>query len=376
MMRTVIAGVVAAALAATTAAGAAAVQPAAHDASYLGTEVPLASAPWIVSLTPIDEHLRPAKTISGHKLRCSAAVIGPRLVVTANHCVEGYDMSHQGIHVGTDDLRHTSGRVVPIARVWSLRVGSRTLLHPDGEDTALIETTEPLGVPALPVGTTRPAPGELVSSFGFGNQQRQLVGGNGPPLLQRFDSVVLPACPLVSGDTEAICTSAANGGGVRPGDSGGPLVAWHDGAPQLVGDTREIVASGRTSASVYADVVAQRSFLAAPSPRTRVPVVTRPIRITGDAKPGEKVGCDVGFSRQATSVEYQWNLGGHGKTAPYYDRHGERRLYYALQFGDSTKRTFTIPRGAGGKHLQCVATAHAGRWFTLSAVAVIPKLRR
>ncbi len=373
-MRRPVLALAAAALAAAAPAGA---RPQAGTASYRGTRVPLSAAPWMASLTPLDEHHKPAKTVPGHALRCSAAVIGPRLVVIADHCVENYDMGHQGIHVGSDDLLRHGGRVVPIARVWSLRVRSRTLLHPTAEDTALVETTKPLGVSALPIATEPPKPGEMVSSFGFGDDRPQLEVTAAPrPFLRRIDSVVLGACPLQVTDTEAICTRAPNGGGPRPGDSGGPLVVWRDGSPQLVGDTSQDVGDTGDSVNLYADVVRQRSFLAHPPKRTQASVVTRPIRIAGDVRAGGRATCAVGFSARPTEVEYRWNVGGHGHTGIYYDVHGERRTYFDVLDPQGSAPAFEIPRSAAGKRLQCVVAADAGPFFQTIAVAVVARLPR
>jgi trypsin len=347
------------------------------SASYLGTRLPLSAAPWMASLTPLDEHHKPAKTVPGHALRCSAAVIGPRLVVIADHCVENYDMGHQGIHVGSDDLLRPGGRVVPIARVWSLRVHSRTLLHPTGEDTALVETTKPLGVPALPVASEPPKPGETVSSFGFGDDRPQLDVASDPrPFLRRIDLTVLGACPLVITDTTAICTRAPNGGGPRPGDSGGPLVVWRAGSPQLVGDASQGFGDAAGSVNLFADVVRQRTFIAAPPKRTQVPVVARPIRVAGDVRAGGRASCGVTFTTRPTEVEYRWNVGGHGHTGVYYDIHGERRTYFDRLDPQGSAPAFRIPRNAAGKRLQCVVVANAGPFFQTIAVAVVARVRR
>jgi len=351
----------------------------ARAAVYLGKRAPLADAPWIATITQVDEHGKAAKTIPGHALRCTAAVIGPKLVLTATHCIVSFDPAIEGIRVGTDDILANPGRVVPVARIWSPHVRARAVPHPAATDVALIETTKPLGVPAIALASERPRAGEAVTAFGFGDDRVE-VGEDGivRPFLRRWDAVALPQCPI-SVDQLSICASSGDSAGTRPGDSGGPLVVFRDGVSQLVGDTVQEADIGSLHASGFADVVAQRAFIATPPKRALVARMKKPIRIAGDRRPGGRVTCEVSFTPKPIYVDYTWQIGGDREKGDevYFDSHGIRR--HALSsFRDafSQKRSITLPRGAGGKRLQCTARAFQGGGFDNVAIAVIPKLPR
>lgn len=344
--------------------------PAPAWGSYLGTPVPLTDAPWIAAMVPLDEHLKPAWGTPPLVFRCSGAVIGPRLILTASHCVDMIDVSHFGFRVGTDDLVAKGGTVVPIARVWTPQIGDR-VLQVSQRDTALVETSAPLNVPALPLASARPQPGETVSSFGFGDTRA--AGderGTYRPVLQRLDQLVQPDCQDLFAWTQLqpICATAPNGGRIGHGDSGGPLVVWRDGAPALVGAAS--AAEGQ-DLDVFSDVTASAAFLGAPPRASQVPAMVRRVRIKGSARPGATLSCDAGFAPRPASVTVAWTLGGHGPTTTYYDEHGQRRQYVQDSHPDSRRHTFRLPPDAGGKPLQCVVTAHSGPWFGQQAVAMV-----
>ena len=199
------------------------------------------------------------------------------------------DLGHIGVRVGSADLLHDDGRIVPIARSYS------PLLHAKGDidygrDVAVIQTTEPLGVPALPLAATPVQPGEQVSSFGFGDDRVDEHQDVESPLLRRLDMTMDPGCLNgVVTDTDDICTVGANGAGLRAGDSGSPLVAIRDGAPALVGIASATDHDQRVN--IFADVLALRSFIAAPPASAIVPVITSAAAVTGDKRPGGKVTC-------------------------------------------------------------------------------------
>jgi Trypsin len=304
-------------------------------------------------------------------LRCSGAVIGPRLVLTAEHCMVDIDASHFGFRVGTDNIDDKRGHVVPIARVWAPQVRSRAILGA-GHDLAVVETKAPLGVPALPLATERPEPGKMVSSYGYG-QDDPSETADPKPFLRRLDSAATDGCIQLSDDPEPVCTRAPNGGLTGHGDSGGPLVVVRDGAPQLVGATHGNVG---TDLNVYSDVADLRAFVTTPPASAQAPVMTRPVRMMGSARPGETVRCSASFSPKPTSVVVEWLIGGHGQKGTYYDAHGERRPFVDTDEYDSLKPAFRIPRNAGGKSLQCVVNAFSGPYFRLRAVVVVPTLPR
>jgi trypsin len=353
----------------------------AHASVYLGRPAALSDAPWIATITQVDEHGKAAKTIRGHSLRCTAAVIGPSLVLTATHCITGFDPSIEGVRVGTDNVLANPGRVIPVARIWSPRVRAKALPNPDASDVALLETTKPLGVPAIALATERPKAGEAVTAFGFGEDGAvEDPDGVVRPFLRRWDATVLPDCPLVVSDRAMICVGSGDNAGTRPGDSGGPLVVVRDGVPQLVGDVVSGADMGDLHASAFADVAAQRSFIASRPHRSLASGSVKPIRIAGDVRAGGNVTCDVRFTPKPISVDYRWYVGGTLSTSNssvYFDRHGTRRHHRTDLDGiASSKRSFTLPRTAIGKRIECTASAFEGPYFYNEQTAVIPKLRR
>jgi hypothetical protein len=358
---------------------AAARTPRAGAAVYLGHRVALSEAPWMVTLTPVDEHGRKAKTIRGHALRCSGAAIGPRRVLMAAHCIDGVDPTQLGIRVGTDDVIGNPGRVLPVARVFSPRVRAASLEHVNAIDTAVVETTKPLGVPAIALGSARPQAGEAVAAFGFGDSQRVPTEvGDLEPFLRRWDATAMSRCPLDSFlDPQEICASSPDGGGMRPGDSGGPLVVFRDGQPQLVGDTVQMASLGTQAASAFADVVALRAFVAAPPRRSIASAIVRRPRIVGDVRPGGHVTCSVGFAPKPIAIDYRWYVGGKpgDKDPVYFDRHGLRSHFLAGEDYISARRSFTLPRGAAGKRLQCTAMAFEGG-LTNAGIAIVARVPR
>lgn len=346
------------------------------SASYLGRQIPLSQAPWIVTLTPVDEHDRAAKTLPGHALRCSGAAIGPDRVLMASHCFNGVDPGRLGIRVGSDDLLANLGRTIPIARAWSPLVGVRDFANLNGIDTIVLQTKRPLGVPTLPIATVRPLPGEAVTSFGFGDDRP----GDSPdvprPFLRRWDGSVLSGCPPMS-DQLMICAASPDNGGTRPGDSGGPLVAIRNGAPEIVGDTVMEVLNGRQRVSGFADVAALHDFVLAPPRSAEVSFVSRAAKIVGDVRPGGRVTCQVGFAPKPRAIDYRWHVGGRPgeHDAVYFDRHGAR--LHAFAGGDIAlqQRSMVLPRNAAGKRLECYAEAFQGPYRT-GAVAVVPRIRK
>lgn len=379
LRRTAAAATVAWAAAAVAGPGAQADEPSRQTTSYLGTHVAIEQAPWAASLTPLDARFkpRPRDAKRGYASICSAAVIGPRTVLTASHCVDDLDMAHMGVRVGTDNLLTTPGRVVRVARAWSVTLRTELLI---GHDTAVVETQEPLGVPALPLATAAPQAGDTVSSFGFGDDRAVTTGEDVPrPLLRRLDSVVSAEC-LVAGDPDAFCTTTTNGSGVRPGDSGGPLVVWDGGAPALVGDASATHDAG--TVNVYANAVARRDFIASPPASALVPQLVEPVAIAGRIGPGRRVSCTGRVAPRPKALEYSWRIGSLsvGPRKFVIDPQTGKRIYYRdARPPFSHRRSIRIPRNAGGKAIGCFIQARSGPDFAThfpSVTSRIPPRRR
>ncbi len=136
---------------------------------------------------------------------CTATLVGPRLVVTASHCVDYTSRDSIG-NYGTFEIRRRSGdsQIYRVQRIAAYMDGGE-VIGPD--DVALLElaTAVPADV-ATPAGlvSTEPARGTPVTIYGYGCQMR---GGGGPFSKQRLRA----SWGTV---TSTLC----------PGDSGGPTM--------------------------------------------------------------------------------------------------------------------------------------------------------
>jgi hypothetical protein len=326
-------------------------------------------------LVTLDDHGRDVKVHGAYTSFCSAVVIGTRKVLTATHCVDG-DLSHYAVRVGVQD-RLSPGRVVRAVRFFSPQLRKPRQLDL-ARDVAIVETAKPLGVPALPLATSAPQPGETVSSFGFGATQQKVGDSEGGPL-RRLDATVDPTCLNLLHESQAICTVAPNGGGLRSGDSGGPLVVWRNGSPQLAG-IASATDPNRGVLNIIANAVLEAPFIQSPPASTRIPVVTRRPRIVGHTVPGGRVRCDVAFSPKPVAIHYQWWIGSLlGKPLVLHDpQTGKKRVVDVERQPDSRRPEITIPRNAGGKSLTCHASGSDGGEVDLGTGkdAVIHKLPR
>jgi secreted trypsin-like serine protease len=105
----------------------------------------------IVGGTPADPAQWPSAVAifrKGH-LHCTGSVIGPTKVLTAGHCVDGFNLANFQVIVGRPDLRNPAGQTIPVA---SGRV------HPDFEqtglhDVAVVNLALPTAAPPLALAT-------------------------------------------------------------------------------------------------------------------------------------------------------------------------------------------------------------------------------
>ncbi|GAA0628207.1 serine protease [Kribbella sandramycini] len=185
-----------------------------------GEKANTADTPWAVALNNSG-----SPSPSGQW--CGSTLVKADKLVTAAHCVSGYDVATFTAIQGLDVLTDPGGKKSKISSVW---------IHPDygqkaGHDVAVLTLATPFtGVPTLPLETEAAADkvGAAAVVYGWGETE-----GSGPKdTFQKVDAPVLgdEYCAKAYADEgfsgpDEICGGFEQGGKDScQGDSGGPLV--------------------------------------------------------------------------------------------------------------------------------------------------------
>ena len=189
-----------------------------------GEEARPGAWPWQVNLS--------IKLGEGRTSRCGGSVIAPRWVLTAAHCVEGgIKPGDLSVLVGTHDLDKGGQRIA--VRAIRMHHNYTGEAWTDGNDIALLQLAEPVGVPAVRLLDAARSkgvatPGTLATVTGWG------VMEEGGSVATKLMEVKLPlvetrmcqrAYPDDRIDHSTLCAGFREGGKDScSGDSGGPLM--------------------------------------------------------------------------------------------------------------------------------------------------------
>ena len=227
------------ALAAAAAPAPAAAEPVAHSSIIGGAPADPAQWPFAVAI------------FRKGRMHCSGSVIAPTEVLTAGHCLDGFNPANLTVIVGRPRLSDTStGQVIPVT---SGRV------HPDFEQTGLhdvsvLNLAQPTAVPPVALAT----PEQNAAFTGVGAQLQVAGFGATNPFGVHLSGFLKSTTEQVRTDQRCnraytrdlfapesmICALGAprkHGGHFKihtsacSGDSGGPLVAQTSTGPVEVG---------------------------------------------------------------------------------------------------------------------------------------------
>ncbi|MGE5857854.1 MAG: S1 family peptidase [Solirubrobacterales bacterium] len=241
--------------------------PRAHSSIVGGTPGSAAQWPYAVAIFR-----------KGH-MHCSGSVIAPTKVLTAGHCVDGFNLARFQVIIGRPVLRDAS--VGQSIGVVSGRV------HPDFEqtglhDVAVLNLAQPTGVPPIALATPQQitpatAPGAQLSVAGYGATNAfgtHLSGFLKATVEQvRTDQRCLRAYTRdLFAPESMICALGAkrkHGGRFKihtsacSGDSGGPLVADTPAGPVEVGTVSfgGALCGLPAAPTVYSDVSTSLDFI-------------------------------------------------------------------------------------------------------------------
>jgi secreted trypsin-like serine protease len=193
---------------------------------------PTRVAPWAVALF--------AQTRAGKKFFCSGSLIGPRIVLTAAHCVDAVKSLPIYVQVGGDTLN--DGQLIPVVKRWRDHRYSDLGTAFDTGLVILRDGYQLQNYPALAGPSLRVQDSNL-TIYGWGKDERGhipgilkslVVGQETSDAHAIFGRLFSPRSMLAVGSW---LPSREVYAGACSGDSGGPLVQLGAHGPILIGVT-------------------------------------------------------------------------------------------------------------------------------------------
>jgi secreted trypsin-like serine protease len=170
--------------------------------------------------------------------RCGAALLAPRWLVTAGHCVSAEDPSKYQYRIGSAD--RTSGGELVTPEAFLVHPGYDLLQGRD--DIALVRLSQPVKAAPTVIAADSPRGGSDTRIIGWGLTCPVRGCGNPPVTLQEMDTSVADqqACTGIVpfNPDHDLCVGDNNSAtGACFGDSGSPALAKVNGGWQIVGVT-------------------------------------------------------------------------------------------------------------------------------------------
>lgn len=312
----------------------------------------------IVDGTPADPADYPYFTVVG--TGCGGALIAPRRVLTAAHCVEALNGSDR-VRVGPRMIqRRIILRAILPLHFRELSKMQREFPPPAG-DLMLLALDRPVrGVPPARIATATDGlttPGTPVTTIGRGVTSNKGGGGG----VFRSGSVQIQAPEICADELSdellrrwSLCVrdprmsdSAYPGPFTSAcfGDSGGPLLADGGQGPRIVGVVSWGPSCGEErDPEIYANVVRGRNFVLRRNPIWAPQAIGRP-RVTGPTRVGQVVRCQVRWRQRPTrKLAYSFILDGRQVQSA-------RRATYRIRPADRGRRISCDGQGetAGGR---------------------------
>lgn len=160
------------------------------------------------------------------RFHCGATLIADEWLLTAGHCVDGFEPAQLTARIGSPD-RAAGGEQRRVAEI---------VLHPDlwsdidaWHDFALLRLDRPVDLPTVPIADAAPVPGQDARAIGWGRECSEFDCGETPVyprLLKQYDTEVGAdqECAGTDGSVDICLRGPGGGQSICNGDSGGPAL--------------------------------------------------------------------------------------------------------------------------------------------------------